>query len=81
MSRKKTQVDDLDGTIEGLARDHFEREKAEYEKRTGQKVEFVPPVPLTRTPIPQMPNDGDDHIEDAIDMVEKAADDGDNGEK
>ncbi len=43
--------DELEGTVEGLARDHFEREKAAYEARTGQKVEFVPPMPVTRTPI------------------------------
>lgn len=52
MARKKNDdVDDLAGTVEGLARDHFEKEKAAYEERTGQKVEFVPPVPVTRTPI------------------------------
>lgn len=58
MARKRkdeAEVDDLDGTVEGLARDHFEREKAEYEKRTGKKVEFEPPVPLTRTPIAAAP--------------------------
>lgn len=50
---KKTEVvaDDLEGTVEGLARDHFEREKAAYEERTGVKVNYVPPAPLTRTPI------------------------------
>lgn len=54
--RKADEIsDDLEGTVEGLARDHFEREKAEYEKRTGQKVEFEPPVPLTRTPIAAEP--------------------------
>ncbi len=54
MSRSKKNVvetDDLAGTVEGLARDHFEREKAAYEERTGQKVEYVPPMPVTRTPI------------------------------
>ena len=50
MAKKK---DDLDGTVEGLARDHFEKEKAAYEERTGQKVEFEPPVPVTRTPLPK----------------------------
>lgn len=62
MSRKKPQADDLQGTVEGAARDHFEREKAAYEERTGQKVEFVPPMPLTRTPLPatedQLPDAG-----------------------
>lgn len=55
MARRKRKaeavVDDLAGTVEGLARDHFEREKADYEKRTGEKVLFVPPIPVTRTPI------------------------------
>lgn len=45
------ETDDLAGTVEGLARDHFEREKAAYEARTGEKVLFVPPMPVTRTPI------------------------------
>lgn len=52
MARKK-ETDELAGTVEGLARDHFEREKAAYEERTRQKVEFVPPTPVTRTPIPE----------------------------
>ena len=52
MSKKRTQVDDLKGTVEGAALDHFEREKRAYEERTGQTVEFVPPMPLTRTPLP-----------------------------
>ena len=51
MAKKKEEKDELTGTVEGLARDHFEREKAAYEERTGQKVEFVPGVPTTRTPI------------------------------
>ncbi len=53
MARKKNidDMDDLAGTVEGLARDHFEREKAAYEERTGTKVEYVPPVPVTRTPV------------------------------
>lgn len=53
MARKKNidDMDDLAGTVEGLARDHFEREKAAYEERTGQKVEYVPPMPVTRTPV------------------------------
>lgn len=52
-NKRKTQTDqdDLAGTVEGQARDYFEREKAAYEKRTGQTVEFVPPMPETRTPI------------------------------
>ncbi|MEZ5421853.1 MAG: hypothetical protein R2682_02005 [Pyrinomonadaceae bacterium] len=49
--RDEADSDDLAGTVEGLARDHFEMEKAAYEKRTGQTVEYVPPMPVTRTPI------------------------------
>lgn len=56
------ETDDLDGTVEGLARDHWNREAAEYEKRTGQKVTFVPPVPTTRTPIPEESGEALDEI-------------------
>ena len=51
MARKTKNTDDLTGTVEGLALDHFEREKAAYEERTGTTVEYVPPMPVTRTPI------------------------------
>lgn len=61
--RKEVEVlDDLDGTVEGLARDHFEREKAAYEERTGTKVEYVPPMPLTRTPIKEVES-GESRVE------------------
>lgn len=57
--RKKAEgggvEDDLAGTVEGKARDHFEREKAAYEARTGETVKFVPPVPVTRTPLKDVP--------------------------
>jgi hypothetical protein len=51
--KKETEVvaDDLSGTVEGLARDHFEREKAAYEERTGIKVNYELPAPVTRTPL------------------------------
>jgi len=55
--------DDLAGTVEGLARDHFEKEKAEYEKRTGQKVWFEPPIPATRTPIEAEPLEEEPAVE------------------
>lgn len=58
MARKKhgkDDADDLAGTVEGLARDHFEMEKAAYEARTGKTVEYVPPIPVTRTPIEETP--------------------------
>jgi hypothetical protein len=51
MAKKKEPADELAGTVEGLARDHFEKEKAAYEERTGQKVLFEPPVPVSRTPL------------------------------
>jgi hypothetical protein len=51
MVKKKTPSEKLAGTVEGQALDFFEREKAAYEKRTGQKVEYAPPIPLTRTPV------------------------------
>lgn len=49
--KSETPADDLAGTVEGQARDFFEREKAAVEERTGEKVKFVPPTPTTRTPI------------------------------
>lgn len=70
MARKKREdevIDDLDGTVEGQAREHFEREKKAYEERTGETVEFVPPVPVTRTPVKSsqsLPSDGVAESED-----------------
>lgn len=51
MAKKKITepADDLAGTVEGQAAEFFEREKAYYEERTGQRVKFEPPVPTTRT--------------------------------
>ena len=65
MARKKNidDMDDLAGTVEGLARDHFEREKAAYEERTGQKVEYVPPMPVTRTPIKEESVESSESVE------------------
>lgn len=54
MAKKKkdfTEVDDLDGTVEGQAREFFEKEKAGYEERTGETVNYELPTPVTRTPI------------------------------
>lgn len=52
MARKRNQIgDDLDGTVEKQALDFFEREKAAYEERTGERVEYVPAMPATRTPV------------------------------
>ena len=73
MARKKQEVDDLEGTVEGLARDHWEREKAAYEKRTGQKVEFVPPTPVTRTPIGPEPVEESTAAETAEPAADQAA--------
>lgn len=85
MAKKKqtaaeaADVDDLAGTVEGLARDHFEREKAAYEERTGLKVEYVPGVPTTRTPIledsDQEPADDDSDASQASDAVDGEAQD------
>ena len=49
--REEVVVDDLAGTVEGLARDHFLRDVAEAEERTGIKNNYYWPDPLTRTPI------------------------------
>lgn len=53
--KKETGVvaDDLSGTVEGLRRERFEREKAYYEQRTGEKCNYVMPAPVTRTPLKQ----------------------------
>lgn len=39
------------GTVEYEARVHWEREKAAYEERTGEKVEYEPPFDPGRTPV------------------------------
>lgn len=72
MARKKNidDMDDLAGTVEGLARDHFEMEKAAYEERTGQKVEYVPPMPVTRTPIEASETSGSDSFMQEFDESE-----------
>lgn len=49
--RTEAVADSLEGTVEGLALDHFDKEKAAYEARTGEKVEYVPAMPTTRTPL------------------------------
>ncbi len=45
-------VEIVPGTVEYAAREHFEREKAAYEERTGIPCNYVPPHPLTSTPLP-----------------------------
>ncbi len=64
MARKKKDestgdgpVEIVEGTVEHAAREHFEREKAAYEERTGEKVNFVPPHPLTSTPLAEVVSD------------------------
>ena len=39
------------GTVEYAARVHWEREKAGYEQRTGEKVTYEPPFDPGQTPI------------------------------
>lgn len=51
MARKKEEPAELAGTVEEQRLAFFEREKAGYEARTGETVDYVPGVPLTRTPI------------------------------
>ncbi len=46
-------VEIVEGTVEWKAREHFEREKAAYEERTGIPCNSVPPHPLTSTPLPE----------------------------
>jgi hypothetical protein len=68
---KKKETDDLAGTVEGQARDHFEMEKKAYEERTGETVEFVPPMPTTRTPI----------VPEQVEEIEPAKDEDAAGDK
>lgn len=42
----------MPGSVEEAARDHFEREKAAYEERTGEKCNYYFPAPLQSTPMP-----------------------------
>ena len=44
-------VEILPGTVEYACREHFEREKAGYEARTGIKVDYELAQPLTSTPL------------------------------
>lgn len=57
------KTDDLTGTVEGAARDFFEKEKAAYEERTGEKVIYEPPVPLTRTPLERRVESGESEVD------------------
>lgn len=72
MARKQKEdavvEDDLDGTVEGLAREHFEREKKAYEDRTGETVEFVPSLPLTRTPVKDVSKETENIDTNAVDV-------------
>lgn len=68
MAKKKLEedevvVDDLAGTVEGLARDHFLRDVAEAEARTGIKCNYYWPDPLTRTPLPKAVESGESRVE------------------
>lgn len=58
MAKKKESdgaVEIKPGTVEWERQQFFEREKAAYEERTGEKVNYVPPAPLTSTPLPATP--------------------------
>jgi len=58
MARKK-EVDlsegPVPGTVEWERQQFLEREKVEYEKRTGETVVYSPEVPITSTPIGDEP--------------------------
>lgn len=51
MANKKNDALPQPGTVEYEAQKHWEREVAAFEEATGKKVKYVPPVPVTRTPI------------------------------
>lgn len=56
---KKNQTDDgdleiLPGTQEFATREHFAKEKAAYEERTGETVNYELDAPLTSTPLSEV---------------------------
>ncbi len=55
MAKKKKDesgvVEVLPGTVEHARQEYFAREKAAYEERTGETVNFELSAPLTSTPI------------------------------
>lgn len=46
------------GTVEFERKQHFEKEKAAYEARTGEKVSYELDAPLTSTPIAEEADEG-----------------------
>lgn len=57
MARKKKTEESgvaelVEGTVEYERQQHFDREKAAYEERTGEKVAYELDAPLTSTPLP-----------------------------
>jgi hypothetical protein len=51
MAKKDKAVEIRPGTQEFATREHFAKEKAAYEKRTGETVNFELGHPLTSTPL------------------------------
>jgi hypothetical protein len=53
MAKKKTEevTGPKPGTVEYARQEFFEKEKAAYEERTGEKVNYELDAPLTETPI------------------------------
>ncbi len=57
MAKKKTDEEAAGpkpGTVEYERQRIFEEQKADYEARTGETVNYVPPTPLTSTPLPEV---------------------------
>lgn len=70
MARKKKveeggPIEPVEGTVEYLAKQHFDREVAAYEERTGTKVNAYLPVPLTSTPIEEVTELQSDEVPEA----------------
>jgi hypothetical protein len=61
MAKKKKDESDvkevLPGTVEHARQEYFEREKAAYEERTGETVNFELSAPLTSTPLVEVVSD------------------------
>jgi hypothetical protein len=72
---KRKQVEEavdgpLEGTVEHARLQHFEKEKAAYEERTGETVNYQPDAPLTSTPIVEVADVEEDPAEPAPEAAE-----------
>lgn len=55
----------VEGTVEHARQQYFDKEKAAYEERTGETVNFELPAPLKSTPLPETVEAVEEESEDA----------------